>query len=76
MGSTRAFQVLLRIKNTYNPDMLFLVETKTNHVRIEFVRVKLGYSSKLVVDSNGSKGGLCLLWSDSVDVNIIYILTI
>ena len=49
MGSTCAFQVLLMIINTYNPDILFLVEMKINHVRMEFVRVKMGYSSRLLI---------------------------
>ncbi|KAK2652482.1 hypothetical protein Ddye_012359 [Dipteronia dyeriana] len=47
------------------------METKSNHVRLEWIRVKLGYIGKLVVDSVGMKGGLCLFWDDSIDVNMI-----
>ncbi|KAK3188889.1 hypothetical protein Dsin_028450 [Dipteronia sinensis] len=42
-----------------------------NHMRMEFIRVKLGYSGKLVVNSDGSKGGLCLFWSDLVDISLL-----
>ena len=38
---------------------------------MESVKVKLGFSSKLVVDSVGNSGGLCLLWSDSIDVSLL-----
>ncbi|KAI9153653.1 hypothetical protein LWI28_014516 [Acer negundo] len=35
------------------------------------VRVKLGYNGKLVVDNIGKKDGLCLLWSNLVDVSLL-----
>ncbi|TXG57114.1 hypothetical protein EZV62_018427 [Acer yangbiense] len=69
-GNTRAFQVLLRLKQKHNPDLLFLVETKTDHVHMENVRVKLGFVSTLVVDSIERNGGLCLFWSSQVDINL------
>lgn len=71
LGSNRAFQVLLRVKRDYNPDIMFLMETKVNHFRIENLRIKLGYSGKLVIDSMGTCGCLCLMWSSSVDVSLL-----
>ncbi|KAK2642134.1 hypothetical protein Ddye_023897 [Dipteronia dyeriana] len=34
-------------------------------------RLKLGFSGKLVVNSIGRSGGLCPLWSDNVDVDLL-----
>ena len=61
----------MRLKRTYNHDLLFLIETKTNRVCMEDIKVKLGFSSKLVVKSIGRSGGLCLMWSGSADVSLL-----
>ena len=71
LGSTRAFQILLRLKQVYKPNLVFIMETKTDNVRLEGFRVKLGFCGKLVVNSVGSKGGLCLFWDDSVDISLL-----
>ena len=44
---------------------------KVDYKVMEVVRVKLGFSSKLVVNSAGRNGGLCLLWSDGVGVDLL-----
>ncbi|KAK2648963.1 hypothetical protein Ddye_016452 [Dipteronia dyeriana] len=71
MGSSRAFQVLLKLKQAYNPDVLFLMETKVNHSQMERIRVKLGFSSNLVVDCVGTKGVLSLMWSDDTNIRLL-----
>ena len=38
---------------------------------MEFVRIKLGFSSKLMVNSDGHSGDLCLLWTDGVVVDLL-----
>ncbi|KAK2652828.1 hypothetical protein Ddye_012684 [Dipteronia dyeriana] len=38
---------------------------------MEMWRVNLGFCSKLVVDSIGRSGGLCLFWNDNVTVNLV-----
>ncbi|KAK3193103.1 hypothetical protein Dsin_024413 [Dipteronia sinensis] len=67
--STRAFQVLLSYKKAHSPEVIFIMETKTNNVRMKAIRVKLGFAGKLVADCNGRSGGICLLWTDSVDLS-------
>ena len=71
LGSSRAFNFLLSQKRAINPDLLFLLETKANHVRMEGLRVKLGFTGELVVNSSGNSGGLCLFWSDCVQVKLL-----
>ncbi|KAK2662223.1 hypothetical protein Ddye_000797 [Dipteronia dyeriana] len=61
-GSTQAFQVFLSFKEAHSPDLFFVMET---------IRVKLGFAGKLVVDYDGRSGGICLLWTDSVDVSLL-----
>ena len=71
MGSARAFQILLKMKQAYCPDVVFIMETKINRILMESLRIKLGYSCKLVVESAGKRGGLGLFWSDSVDIQLL-----
>ncbi|KAK2647288.1 hypothetical protein Ddye_014777 [Dipteronia dyeriana] len=71
LGSDRAFRVLLKYKQDYSPDIIFLMETKSNHIQMETIRVKLGFVGKLVVDYVGNNGGLCLLWTDKVNVSLL-----
>lgn len=46
------------------------MEMKTNHSRMEKIRVKLGFVGKLVVDSERNSGGLCLMWYDKVSISL------
>ena len=71
MGSSRAFRVLRSFKQAHSPDIIFLMETKADYNSMEVIRVKLGFSSKLVVNCSGRKGGLCLFWSDHIDVSLL-----
>ncbi|KAK3211636.1 hypothetical protein Dsin_016342 [Dipteronia sinensis] len=40
-------------------------------VKIENWRIKLGYYGKLVVNSIGRSGGLCILWDSNIDVVLL-----
>ncbi|KAK3221618.1 hypothetical protein Dsin_008643 [Dipteronia sinensis] len=71
LGSVRLFRTLLSLKQQHNPTMIFLVETKSNHVLLESIRVKLGFGSKLVFDCKGRSGGLCLYWSLEVCLDLL-----
>jgi hypothetical protein len=50
--------------------MVFLMETKLQAVRLESIRIKLGFECLFVVDSNGRRGGLALLWKTDFHVSI------
>ncbi|KAK3221477.1 hypothetical protein Dsin_008502 [Dipteronia sinensis] len=47
------------------------METKSNRSWMEKIRVKLGFVGKLVVECEGKSGGLCLMWTDRVDISLI-----
>jgi hypothetical protein len=50
------------------PSLVFIMETKMHHNRLEFLKSKLGIENLFRVDSVGKGGGLCLLWKNEVDV--------
>ncbi|KAK3189424.1 hypothetical protein Dsin_028985 [Dipteronia sinensis] len=50
---------------------MFLMETKCDNVKMENWRIKLGYCGKLVVNSIGISGGLCMFWGSNIDVVLL-----
>ncbi|KAA3468682.1 reverse transcriptase [Gossypium australe] len=50
--------------------MVFFMETKLNRVQMEKVRRRLRFTNGIEVDSDGSKGGLCLAWKGGVSVGL------
>ncbi|KAI9154223.1 hypothetical protein LWI28_022959 [Acer negundo] len=71
LGSSRAFNSLLSQKQAVNPDLLFLMETKASQTIMEWLHVRLGFEGKLVVNSSGNSGGLCLFWVANVKVELL-----
>ncbi|XP_062100654.1 uncharacterized protein LOC133806581 [Humulus lupulus] len=53
------------------PYFVFLSETLSSHSQLEVLRVRLGFCGNIVVEKIGRSGGLCLMWGDSVDVELI-----
>ncbi|KAK3211118.1 hypothetical protein Dsin_015824 [Dipteronia sinensis] len=54
-----------------DPDLVFIVETKSGNRKMERLRVKLGYVGKLVVESSSRSGGLVLFWFDRVSIDLL-----
>ncbi|KAK2649208.1 hypothetical protein Ddye_016697 [Dipteronia dyeriana] len=71
LGTDRMFRVLQNHKHNYNPNEMFLMETMVGHARFEKLQVLLGYAGKIVVDSVGRSFGLCMFWSENVDVVLL-----
>ncbi|KAL5773786.1 hypothetical protein ACOSQ2_013710 [Xanthoceras sorbifolium] len=71
LGNTRTFQTLQYYLRQHSPTVVFFIETLFMHDSLERLRVLFGFSGKLVIDRVGHSGGLCLLWSDSVEVDLI-----
>ncbi|XP_019166531.1 PREDICTED: uncharacterized protein LOC109162266 [Ipomoea nil] len=70
LGNSLAVQFLAGLVYQKRPNILFLCETWSDTRRLERVRVKLKYDNCFVVDSSGRGGGLALLWSAGVDVEV------
>jgi hypothetical protein len=52
------------------PDVVFLVETKQQTHKLEFLKNKLGFDNQFAVDCKGKSGGLMLLWCSSTKLEI------
>lgn len=52
----------------HSPSLLFLWETKNISTRIERLEQQIGLPNSRVVDLVGLSGGLCVLWSDDIQV--------
>jgi exonuclease III len=52
------------------PDLVFLMETKMQNKKCDFIRIKLGFDYMFGVDSLGRSGGLLLLWKKNFNVTI------
>lgn len=70
-GNPWTVQALCLIVQEKIPKIMFLIETKSNSMHIEFVSKKLGYFGCFCVNSVGKNGGLALLWKDDLKVEII-----
>jgi hypothetical protein len=50
---------------------VFLCETKANECRLKKIASSLGFSEHLIVAAQGKSGGICLLWSSSISVEVL-----
>jgi hypothetical protein len=70
LGNPRAVRNLNRLVKAKKPMMVFLMETKLCHNKLELIRCNLGFSGLFVVDCIGKRGGLALFWTEEVNVEI------
>lgn len=56
----------------YQPALIFLMETKAPRERISKLQRSLRFHSSFCVESRGLSGGLCLLWTDQISVQILH----
>ncbi|XP_062103618.1 uncharacterized protein LOC133814706 [Humulus lupulus] len=71
VGNDRTFRALHANVREVNPNILFLSETLGTVAQMEFLRVRLGFTGKLVVEKVGRSGGLCLFWLEDIDVTLL-----
>lgn len=63
---------LRELNKSYQPAIIFLMETRAPKGRISNLRYKLRFQTSFCVEPRGLSGGLCLLWNDSVSVQVLY----
>ena len=64
----RALQALIRV---HNPVCVFLCKTKASEDRMKKLASSIGFSEHVLVSAKGKAGGICLLWSNSLDAEIL-----
>lgn len=74
LGNPSTVQELTRIINLKKPDFVFMMETKLSHAVFDPLLFNLGFDFLHVVDCDsshgGKRGGLCILWKDSLNLHI------
>jgi exonuclease III len=70
LGNPWTVRDLCQMVKEKRPVMVFLMETKLRHNKMERVQCKLGFWNMLVVGCVGKSGGLALLWGDKLEVEI------
>ncbi|GMY35564.1 hypothetical protein FCV25MIE_30806 [Fagus crenata] len=70
LGNPKAVRALHHMVKKKGPEVLFLMETKLDAVRMEVIRIKLGFDNAFTVPSLGRSGGLALLWKAEAEVVI------
>lgn len=54
----------------HKPNVLFLIETKTFHLKLNRLKYSLGFQCLFSVDGIGRSGGLAQLWKEDFPLNI------
>jgi hypothetical protein len=70
LGNPCTVQELFCLVREQDPLILFVVETRLDEARLEVLRCKLHFSSKLVVSRREQGGGLTLFWKQEANVTI------
>ena len=66
----RTVEVLEKAVNKEEPNIVFLMETKSNREWMEQVKERCKMKHRLIVPSDGSKGGLAMLWREGIKVEV------
>lgn len=69
-GNPRTFRDLKDVVRLQHPKIVFISETKCGKKKMEALRIALNFSNCMPIDSSGKGGGICLLWSDAVVVDV------
>ena len=70
LGNFRTVNALKEIIKKEPPKIVFLIETKSNKEWMVMVRDKCEFKNGFFVDSNGTSGGLALLWKEEIRLDV------
>uniref|UniRef100_A0A803NVX1 Zinc knuckle CX2CX4HX4C domain-containing protein n=1 Tax=Cannabis sativa TaxID=3483 RepID=A0A803NVX1_CANSA len=70
-NDSAAKKALRALVHREDSDVLFLMETKVNSLRMNGIWRGLGFGGAAVSDAFGSAGGTCLCWKVGVDIQIL-----
>ncbi|KAF8408042.1 hypothetical protein HHK36_007182 [Tetracentron sinense] len=70
LGNPWTIRNLHNIVKKEDPWFVFLMETRLKKQDMEKIKVSLGFSNAIVVESVGRSGGLCLLWRQDLDISL------
>ena len=70
LGNLQTVRSLQEVIASKDPILVFLMETKLSKEEMTKKKYTLGFIEGLIVASNGSKGGLALLWKKEIMVDV------
>ena len=70
LGALGAVREVTKLIKEYNPQVLFLIETKRKRHEMDWLRSRWRFNNCVAVESTGRGGGLALLWLDEVTVKV------
>ena len=70
LGNPRSVRALHDLVRCWNPKIVFLMETKSKKNRMERIKNRIGFSNGLIVPSVGRSGGIALLWTREISLEI------
>ena len=71
LRNLRTVRVLGELVQRWNPNIIFLSETKIKKKAMEKIMEKINFVNGLIVPRKGRGGGLALLWKREVDLEIM-----
>ncbi|XP_043717635.1 uncharacterized protein LOC122665544 [Telopea speciosissima] len=71
LGRPSTIRSLYNLLKAENPDILFIMETKSKKAAIEKIARKRNFQNFSTVDPIGTSGGLALLWKDTVTLSVL-----
>ncbi|KAG2613942.1 hypothetical protein PVAP13_4KG383101 [Panicum virgatum] len=73
VGNSRTVRDLTALVQSYNPKLVFLLETRQSEERMQNLRWRLGLKGCLARSCVGRSDGIALFWDESLVVNLITI---
>lgn len=71
LGQPQTVHELICLMQKYRPKLVFLSETRQDEPRISKLRWRLGLRNCLAMMSDGSGGGIALLWEEGLLVDLL-----
>ncbi|XP_043710063.1 uncharacterized protein LOC122658959 [Telopea speciosissima] len=72
LGNPRAVRTLKHVSKSETPDMMFLIETKSNGERLWTLKRRMKYHEVYAINAVGASGGLALFWHQNIKVKIMF----
>lgn len=70
IGNPQSVWALHDMVRSWKPKFVFLMEPKSKIKRMEKIKNRIGFANGLIVSSRGRSGGVALLWTQEVNLDI------
>ena len=70
LGNPRSVRALRNLVQQWDPDFVFLSETKLKKRSMEKKKMSVGFINGLIIPSHGRSGGLTFLWKKEISVDV------